>query len=246
MSALKKQKKLYGRSYVVRLSTVLETILYSEKFHWSWFEELSGVHHTGIVLYLDYEARFTINWTPKNGTKIGSLAFETEGQLVFEDELAKFHDDPDRSIDYKPFIEEYDILSILHAEDDEKWNELGELIKKLSSFKFSKYENEKDDGNARGYDITSCNCRDHAESVLRDVLSNDDPHLIKALSDIQQVRRRPAEMFLYNAAAFNGRFVTAFRKIWRWSPIDNIREYQKQQAKVDGPFIDLPAFFSMD
>lgn len=222
----------------------MDAILNSEKFQWSWFEKQSGVHHTGIVFYLDYEARYTVNWTPQNGTKIGSLASETDGQLVYEDEVAKLHDDSHCIVEYKPFIQEYDILSILHSEEDEKWNEFGELIKKLSSFKFEKYENKNGDGDASYYDITSCNCRDHVESVLRDVLNVDDPHLIKALSDIQEVRKRPAELFLYNAAAFTSRFATAFEKIWSWSRLENVRAFEKLRAKVDGPFIDLSALFS--
>lgn len=248
MASWKKGSKIYNRSYVVEPQVVLDAIFHSEKFHWSWFEEQCGiVHHTGIVFYLDYEARFTVNWTPQSGTKrFGSLVLETEGQLVYEDELAKRKNDPKYNVDYKPFIQEYDLLSILHSEDDQKWNEFGELFKELSSFKFSKYENEKDDGNARFYDLTGCNCRDHVESVLRHVLNKNDPHLIKAISDIQQVRGRRWERFLYNAAAFKGQFVTAFRGILSWPSFDNFREYQRQRAKADGPFFDLSAIFSME
>lgn len=238
MSGLKNPKKIYQRRYTLDWSTVIGAIIECEKFHWSWFEQLTGVHHTGIVFYLDYQARFTVNWTPKNGTKrIGSLVAEIEGQLVFEDEVLKLIDDPDYKVDYKPFIEEYDMLCLLHAEDDAALKVFFEKIERLVNFKFQKYENKSGCGATRFYDISSCNCRDHVEAVIRDVLNVGDPHLIKVLTDLQEIRCRPVELLLYRVAAFKGRFVTAFGGIFEL--FTSARAFQRHNAKANGPFLDL-------
>ena len=230
MASKKKQKKLYGRSHVVGWDKVIEDILECEKFGWSWFEELTGVHHTGIVFYVDFEARYTVNWTPKNGTKIGSIALETEGQLVFEDERGKDRD----LFDYKECLQDFDMLPIIHAEDDHSLNEFFGILEKLCSFKFKKYENSNPNGDAENYDITSCNCRDHVESVLMDILP-DGPYLCHIMNQIQSIRKRPGERLLYNTAKLGGRFVSAFGGILScWSHLE--RFVEKWQAKAEGPF----------
>nr|XP_039249095.1 uncharacterized protein LOC120326814 [Styela clava]XP_039249096.1 uncharacterized protein LOC120326814 [Styela clava] len=184
----------YDRPYIVEENVVLTDIFNCKTFAWSWCVAHSGVRHTAIVFYLDGVPKYTVNWTPENGVKLSNLLFEVKGQFVFEAELMK---DPE-DIEYKEPIQSIDVHDELNMKN---------ILSELTIFRFKKYFNSDVNGNAENYDLVGCNCRDHVESVLCNILrESNKAKLMESLKEINELRSRLSpESTIYKLASMEAK-----------------------------------------
>lgn len=146
-------------------------VLSAKTLGWSWSIINSGVYHTAVVIYLDGQPRYSVNWGPKSQTYAFQLIRGVEGEITYGVETGDAE-----MTEYK------DILGTVNIGELPDEKAVDEILEKLLHFDKSTYH------------IAACNCRDHVLRVMEGLMA-DAGELDKLKTEIESIRFKAEGFF---------------------------------------------------